>query len=104
MTKLLNVLLRAGLPLALLLAASLHGADRIIRAKDMTVARGETNRLYISLEGLGNENALGFSVCFDTNLLTLVSVRRFVSKQTLKPNPSFSANISQAATQGRVGI
>jgi hypothetical protein len=54
------------------LAQSSSGALRVIRAQNMTVAPGATNRILIVLESLGDESALGFSIAYDPNLLTLV--------------------------------
>ena len=95
--------------LALLLAfagvADSAGADRVLRAQDFTVARGQTNTLRISLEGLGDENALGFTVCFDTNLLALVPpVRRGVAISNLFPSATFTPNTQALETNGWIGL
>lgn len=51
------------------------------------------------LSALGNENALGLSLCFDTNLLGFVSARR----GTNGTSATLAVNASQA-TRGRIGI
>ena len=104
MTKLFNVYLRAGvLLLALCLVPAGQGADRAFRSTPMTVMRGETNSLLISLESLGDENALGFTLCYDPNLLTVVRGVRGSAISNLFPTASFSTNLLQT-TNGRVGI
>jgi hypothetical protein len=106
MSKWLNSLFKAGvLSWALSLTADCMGADRILRAQDMTVARGETNTLLISLESLGDENALGFTLCFDTNHLQLVPpVRRGSAISNLFPSASFTANTNRAFTNGLISV
>src|SRR5215203_1585256 len=49
-----------------------QGAARVIRAQDMNVAPGGTNRVLISLESSGDVFALNFNIAYDTNLLTFV--------------------------------
>ena len=63
-------------PLAMLLAPSGHAADSVLRAVDMTVARGQINRVSIVLDATGLERGAQFSLCFDTNLLNYVSAVR----------------------------
>jgi len=106
MRKCLNTLLQAGvLSLALAFAVESAGADRVIRAHDFTVARGQTNTLFISLDSLGNENALGFTVCFDTNLLDLVlPVRRGTAISNLYPSATFTPNTAALETNGWLGV
>ena len=90
--------------MALACGAQSFGAQRAIRGMDMTVVRGETNRLYISLEALGDENAVGFSLCYDTNLLKLIGAVRGSAVSNTSPAASFSTNILQAESLGRLGI
>src|SRR5688572_29867537 len=105
MSKQLYVLFRAGvLSLALSLANYCGAADRIVRAHDMTLARGETNKLFISLEGFGTENALGFTLCYDTNLLTLLTpLVRGEAISNLHPAAIFSPDTG-AESNGWVGL
>ena len=104
MTKFLNVYLRAAvLLLALLMVPAGRGADRALRSSGMTVQRGQTNRIVISLGSLGDENSIGFSLCFDTNLLTAVRAVRGSGISNLFPTASFSPNLLES-TNGRVGI
>src|SRR6185436_7717557 len=68
-------------------------------------ARGETNRLFISLEGLGSENALGFTLCYDTNLLTLIPpVVRGAAISNLYPAATFTPDTSAAEANGWIGV
>ncbi len=46
---------------------------RTVRVKDATFLRGQNNQLEIELVSQGNENAIGFSVNFDTTQLAYVS-------------------------------
>ncbi len=105
MSKQLHVLFRAGvLSLALSLANYCVGADSVVRAQDLTVARGETNKLFISLESLGAENALGFTLCYDTNLLTLLPpLIRGEAISNLHPTAVFSSDTS-AESNGWAGL
>ena len=104
MTKLLNVYLRAGvLLLALALVPAGRSADRTFRAPPMTVTRGETNSMVISLESLGDENSFGFTLCFDPQLLTVVRAVRGSAISNLFPSANFSTNLLQT-TNGRIGV
>src|SRR5438045_185998 len=106
MSKRLNVLLRAGaLSLVLSLATHCSGAERIVRAHDVTVTRGETNRLFISLEAAGSENALCFTLCYDTNHLTLLPpVIRGAAISNLYPTATFTPDVAAAQSNGWVGM
>lgn len=46
------------------------GAGRSIVAVPATISRGASGEVRINLDSLGNENALGFSVIFDSGVLT----------------------------------
>lgn len=83
----------------LLPAIAALGGDRSVRVSDATMARGQTNCVPIILSALGNENALGLSLCFDTNLLGFVSARRGTNAASV----TLTVNASQS-TRGRVGI
>src|SRR6185503_13534742 len=85
--------------LALLPAPASHAAAPLLRATGMTVARGETNRLFIVLEAVGDENAAGFSLCYDTNLLTYIRAVRGADALSATLN----LNTNQIS-RGRVGI
>src|ERR1051325_3585365 len=105
MSRWLSVVSRtAALSLTLLFATVGHGADRVVRGEDLTLARGETNRLYVTLESLGDENLVRFSVCYDTNLLVLVDALAGAAVSNTVPAPSFETNIISAESDGRVGI
>src|SRR5437867_11363328 len=74
-------------------------AERSLRARNLTLSQGQTNCLSVLLEADGNENALSFSLCFDTNLLTFTTARRG-SDAT---GASWSVNINQASS-GKLGF
>src|SRR5436190_13807149 len=62
----------AALALMLCFAPAGQGASPVIRAGNMTVVPGQTNRLFISLESSGDVAALGFNLAYNTNLLRFV--------------------------------
>ena len=66
-----------------------------------SVFKVKTNRVRIALESLGNENALGWSLCFDTSQLTFVGAVRGSALSNV--THSFNVNTS-AVTQGRLGL
>ncbi|HMJ90791.1 MAG TPA: BACON domain-containing carbohydrate-binding protein, partial [Candidatus Acidoferrum sp.] len=104
MTKRLNVLLRTGVLLSGVLLTGLgHAADRVVRGQDMAVTRGGTNQLFISFETLGDEYAVGFSLCFDTNQLAFVGAVRGSSVSNTVPLPAFTTNFTRA-TNGEISI
>ncbi|HEY0550463.1 MAG TPA: hypothetical protein VGF13_12745, partial [Verrucomicrobiae bacterium] len=91
--------------LILSLATHCPGADTILRAHDMTIVRGETNKLIIALEAVGNENALGFTLCYDTNQLTLLPpVIRGPAVTNLFPAAIFTSDVSAAESNGWIGM
>ena len=96
----INKTWRAGLlALALAMAPAAHAANSVVRAVDMTVARGETNHVYIVLDSIGIENGVELSLCFDKNLLTYVSAVRGVDA----PGTTFFSNTNQLSN-GRLGL
>src|SRR6266571_2773836 len=74
-------------------------AERSLRARDLTLSQNQTNCLSVLLVADGNENALSFSLCFDTNLLTLTTARRGSDAA----GASWSVNTNQASS-GRLGF
>lgn len=86
---------------ALLLGCTLTGtaADRVLRIAETSIARGQTNCIPILLEAAGDENAVGLSVCFDTNALRFISVR----SRSLDSSLTLNVNSNQAAF-GRLGL
>ena len=72
---------------------------RSIRALDILLPAGQTNCVPIVLGGEGGETAITLSVCFDTNLLSSVSVQRGSDAG----DASLSVNTIQAS-RGRVGV
>ncbi|HMZ22668.1 MAG TPA: SBBP repeat-containing protein, partial [Blastocatellia bacterium] len=72
---------------------------RVVRLTSLATQRGQQFTTFVELDALGNENAFGFSVSFDTTQLNLVNA-------TAGPDVSSGAlnvNSSQSA-QGRIGI
>ena len=80
-------------------AAQAAMAQRAIVVADTTALHGETGCVAVALQSLGDENAVSFSLCFDTNLLTYVSATR----GTDAAGSTFFLNTGQAAS-GRLGI
>ncbi|HEY0551679.1 MAG TPA: immunoglobulin domain-containing protein, partial [Verrucomicrobiae bacterium] len=72
---------------------------REIRVSDMMIASGETNSIFVMLDGHGGENSLAFSLCFDPNLLIFTSA-------ALEPSAPVGASLSMAneSWEGRVGF
>ena len=62
----------AGQPGPLIVPAS---TLRTLTVSNLVIEHGQTNWLQVLFDAQGNENALGFSLKFDTNLLTFVSAR-----------------------------
>lgn len=82
---------------AIATSAPLNG--RIVRAVDTTFVRGQLNNLVIQLDAQGNENTLGFSLNYDTSLLSFAAA-------TLGSGASGATlivNATQTAS-GRLGI
>ncbi len=98
MTRFQNVLLRTGVvALALLLTNFAQAASRAVHAQNMTVARGETNRLFVSFDTLGDEYAVVFTLCFDTNQLAFVGAVRGSSVSNMVPTPGYTPNFNRAS-------
>ncbi len=72
---------------------------RTLIVSNMEVGHGGTNCLQILLDAQGDENALGFSVSYETNLLTFVSANLGNDVS----GAFFNLNRNQLA-QGRVGL
>ena len=87
----------------LLLAHDGFGAQRIVRAPDLTIMPGQTNRLFIVLESLGDESAVGFSLAFNTNLLRFVGVALGVDSTNANASAPY-LNLEDLSTFGRVGM
>ena len=90
--------LAGGAPKALGTAKS--GSLRNLAFTNATIARGATNCLPVMFDAQGDENGFGFSVCFDTNLLTFISAQRGTGASNAA---MFLVNTSSVA-QGLVGI
>ncbi len=72
---------------------------RTIRIVPATFNRSQDNTLTVELTSLGNENAIGFSVNFDTSQLTFVRATLGTDAQ----GAALNINTGQIA-QGRIGI
>ncbi|HTD64955.1 MAG TPA: BACON domain-containing carbohydrate-binding protein, partial [Candidatus Limnocylindria bacterium] len=73
---------------------------RVITASDLIVASGQTNFLTVTLGAHGTENRMGFSFCFDTNMLGFVSARLGIEA----PAQMELIVNSNETTQGHVGF
>ena len=95
-----NVVVSNGVsPNATSAAAQLSIAARILKVASVTGAPGSNIVVPIQLIGAGNENALGFSISFDSTQLTYVSAAVGANSTDASLNPNTSA-----AASGRVGI
>ncbi|MGH9769660.1 MAG: SBBP repeat-containing protein, partial [Blastocatellia bacterium] len=77
------------------------GQTRTIRVVSANGQRGQQVTLTIELDAVGNENALGFSLNFNPNDLTFVSVAAGPDGMTM--GSMFNSNTMQAAN-GRIGV
>src|SRR3954469_26005734 len=89
------------LPLATTLALESHAAGRNVSAVDMSLHRGETNRLAIVLEAQGDETGVNFSLCFDPSLVTFIDAVR--GGDATNANAVLTPATGQAGS-GRIGI
>lgn len=87
---------------ALLVVPAISGAERTLRAGHATIAVGQTNRVAISLESLGDEKALGFSLSYDTNLLRFVQA--VLGPDATNHGASLTVNANQTTNFGRIGL
>jgi len=96
---LLALLLLCSLLAFIAMAASAQSPARTLRVQQTVAARGQNKTLIIEIEAMGNENAVGFSLNFDTKQL------RFVSAVTINGAASAALNLNDiAAANGRVGM
>ncbi|MBS1791707.1 MAG: choice-of-anchor D domain-containing protein [Acidobacteria bacterium] len=77
----------------------IRNQQRVLRAVNATLVRGQTGTLSIEMDSLGNENAVGFSLNFDPNVLTYVSA----ATGSAAPNAFLIINNSQVAS-GKLGL
>ncbi|MEY2407946.1 MAG: hypothetical protein QOF48_616, partial [Verrucomicrobiota bacterium] len=81
------------------LAPSSRGADSVVRATDIQVARGATNTMPIYLDSVGIDNGVQFSLCFDpANLKYVIAVRGSNASGS-----TFFINTNQLSS-GRLGL
>ena len=72
---------------------------RTLRVQQSIAARGQNQSIVVEMEAVGNENAVGFSLNFDTSQL------RFVSAATFGGSTGAAMNINTAMVGiGKVGI
>nr|MBP6820127.1 hypothetical protein [Acidobacteriota bacterium] len=87
---------------ALLAFASVEASaqtTRTLRVQQSIAARGQNQSIVVEMEAVGNENAVGFSLNFDTSQL------RFVSASTIAGTTGAAMNINTAMIgAGKAGI
>lgn len=93
--RLLAVVLMASLVMAW--SQAVAAADRTISIQPTIVQAGETNYVKVLLNGLGDENALGFTLTFDPLVLKFVEVRLGGEAAFLQVN-------SSSAPDGKIGV
>src|SRR4051812_1081306 len=87
--------------LAMFLASVGYAADRTVQALDLSLSRGETNRLFIVLESQGDENTVDFSLCYDPTQLSFIEAVRGADAT----NASAVLSIDTAQTlSGQLGL
>ncbi|MBI1761408.1 MAG: choice-of-anchor D domain-containing protein [Acidobacteria bacterium] len=91
--------IRARLPVSGPLARAIQQQQRTLRVVNTTFVRGQLNALSVELLAQGDENAAGFSLQFDPNVLSYVSAETGSSAS----NALLILNTSQTAA-GRLGI
>src|ERR1051325_6723976 len=74
-------------------------AQRSLGASDLSLSPDQTDCLAVTLVSLGDESALGFSLCFDASLLTFISAQRGPDAS----GASWNVNTNQASS-GRLGF
>ena len=92
----------AALLLLAFLISSSHAASRVIRVEGMTVAPGETNRVRVVLESLGNEKALGFNLGYNPAVLTFV--RAEAGPDSVAVGANLISNPNQTTNFGRIAL
>ena len=74
-------------------------AARTVRIASANLERGQNGQVFVEMDALGGENALGFSLSFDPALL------RFVSAALGKDAAGATLNVNTAQTSnGRIGL
>lgn len=74
-------------------------SGRIIRIVSPTFSAGQNSTVVVELDSLGNENAVGLSLVFNTNQLTFISA----VKGSDAANATLNVN-SSSAGNGRIGL
>ena len=87
----------------ILLAQTGLGATRTVRVQNLTLMPGQTNRMLVQLEALGDESAVGFSIAYNTNLIRFVDAVLGVDSTNANAAPPI-VNLDEVATFGRVGL
>jgi hypothetical protein len=75
------------------------GQSRFLRAANATLVRGHSGEIFIELLGLGDENAIGFSINFDPGQLAYVAAEAGVAAS----GTTLNVNTNQI-TSGRLGF
>ena len=92
----------AGLLLLALLITSSHAASRVVRVEGTTLAPGETKRVRVVLESLGNEKALGFNLAYDPAVLQFVNAA--AGADSVAVGAALNSNPNQTTNFGRLGV
>ena len=79
------------------------GATRTVRVQNLTLMPGQTNRMFVQLEALGDESAVGFSIAYNTNLIRFVGAVLGVDSANANAAAPI-VNLDEVATFGRVGL
>ena len=81
-----------------------EGRSQSLRADNMTVQRGQTNSVAIIMNSAGDINGMGFTLSFDTNLLSFVKQTVTVAVTDENDDPVSVSLNRNTNTPGRVGF
>ncbi len=87
--------------MVLLLMSTSHAASRVVRVEGTTLAPGETKRVRVVLESLGDEKALGFNLGYNPAVLRFVNAAAGADSVTV--GAALSSNPNQT-NLGRLGV
>ena len=87
--------------MTLWMSSASYAADRSVSAMDMSVSRGQTNRLSVVLASQGDENTLNFSLCYDPSLLIFIDAVR--GSDATNAQATLSVDKNQIGS-GQVGL
>ncbi len=87
--------------MTLWMSSASYAAERSVSAMDMSVSRGQTNRLSVVLASQGDENTLNFSLCYDPSLLIFIDAVR--GSDATNAQATLSVDKNQIGS-GQVGL